>query len=85
MTLEQKIAQLFIIRNKKFDETLELVRRGLGGIWQTGSPAEARKRFCNEMQLFQEEAEIPLFVATDFEEGVGQFIGDDQTTVLTDL
>lgn len=78
-SLEKKIYQLVISRldgdkihevsyqNKIFD----LVKKGIGGFIVFGGEKERIKEFISKLQA---TAEIPLFIASDIERGVGQQI-----------
>ena len=77
MDKKKKIAQLIIARfdgkdiDKKFGYYESLVRKGVGGfIVFGGKPKEVHRA----IKKLQEAAEIPLFMASDLEQGLGQQI-----------
>lgn len=75
LTLEQKIGQLFFISvnpgddENKRERDLEWIRNhGVGGVMLTGGGPEGARRWLNRLQ---QEAEIPLLVGVNAEEGLG--------------
>lgn len=78
-SLEKKIYQLLInrldgnnIKSKEYQEKiLGLVKKGIGGFIIFGGEKNRTKDFINKIQS---AAEIPLFIASDIERGVGQQI-----------
>ncbi|MBI5193673.1 MAG: hypothetical protein HZA08_09570 [Nitrospirae bacterium] len=78
-TMQQKLYQLIISRLNGHDihseayraRIIELVRKGIGGFIVFGGELESIRSFIDEMQSL---AEIPLFIASDIERGVGQQI-----------
>jgi len=63
LTLEQKVAQMFIVRGDKFDP--RLIELGVGGIFLDRQKTfEQYRRLIKE---YQNKSEIKLFVATDLE------------------
>jgi beta-glucosidase-like glycosyl hydrolase len=85
LTLEKKLYQLIINRldgNNIHSEAYRgkiscLVEKGIGGFIIFGGKRDEIKDFVN---LIQSHAEVPLFIASDVEYGVGQQIQD--TTVF---
>jgi beta-N-acetylhexosaminidase len=83
-SLEKKLYQLIISRldgkdisSEAYQETIfELVRKGIGGFIVFGGKKAKIKRFIDKIQSI---SEIPLFIASDIERGVGQQI---QNTTL---
>ena len=75
--LKKKIAQLIIARldgkeiNKKFNYYQSLVKKGIGGFIVFGGKFKDVKRAVKKLQ---DTAEIPLFIASDLERGLGQQI-----------
>ncbi|HDH00768.1 MAG TPA: hypothetical protein ENG80_03035, partial [Nitrospirae bacterium] len=77
--LEQKLYQLIISRldGEKLssiqyqERASELVRKGIGGFILFGGKRDEVKTFINKLQSV---SEIPLFIASDIERGVGQQI-----------
>ncbi len=74
---KKKIAQLIIARldgndvNKKFKYYESLVKKGIGGFIVFGGRLKEVSRAIKRLQLL---AEIPLFIASDLEQGLGQQI-----------
>lgn len=74
---KKEIAQLIIARldgndiNKKFKYYQSLVKKGIGGFVVFGGRL---KDVSNAIRKLQHIAEIPLFIASDLERGVGQQI-----------
>ncbi len=72
-----KIAQLIIARldgkdiNKKITYYHSLVRKGIGGFIVFGGKL---KEISNAIKRLQDSAEIPLFISSDLEQGLGQQI-----------
>jgi len=81
LTLEKKLYQLIIsrldgydIRSRRYKEGIyELVERGIGGFIIFGGRKDEIKDF---IQKIQSVSEIPLFIASDVECGVGKQIDD---------
>src|SRR3990172_11327557 len=81
LILEKKLYQLIIsrldgydIRSRKYKEKIyELVKRGIGGFIIFGGRKDEIKDFIQKIQSF---SEIPLFMASDVECGVGKQIDD---------
>src|SRR3972149_3964243 len=81
LTLEKKLYQLIIrrldgydIRSRRYKEGIyELVERGIGGFIIFGGRKDKIKDFIQKIQSF---SEIPLFIASDVECGVGKQIDD---------
>lgn len=81
LTLEKKLYQLIIsrldgydIRSRRYKEGIyELVERGIGGFIIFGGRKDEIKDFIQKIQFF---SEIPLFIASDVECGVGKQIDD---------
>ncbi len=77
MDKKKKIAQLIIARldgkdiNKKFNYNCSLVKKGIGGFIIFGGRL---KDVSRAIKKFQDRAEIPLFIASDLEQGLGQHI-----------
>ena len=77
MDKKKKIAQLIIARldgkdiNKKFRYYQSLVKKGIGGCIIFGGKL---KEVCAAIKKLQDSAEIPLFIASDLEQGLGQHI-----------
>lgn len=79
ISLERKLYQLIISRldgdaisSKDYtDKTLRLAEKGIGGFIIFGGHKEDIKDFISELQSV---SEIPLFIASDIERGVGQQI-----------
>jgi len=77
MDKKKKIAQLIIARldgkdiNKKFNYYQSLVKKGIGGFIIFGGKL---KEVCAAIKKLQDSAEIPLFIASDLEQGLGQHI-----------
>src|SRR4030067_3805260 len=77
MDKKKKIAQLIIARfdgkdiDKKFGYYESLVRKGVGGFIVFGGKLKEVRR---AIKKFQDAAEIPLFIASDLEQGLGQQI-----------
>jgi len=73
----KKIAQLIIVRingkdiNKKFKYYESLVKKGIGGFIVFGGKS---KEISRAIKRLQKNAEIPLFIASDLEQGLGQQI-----------
>ena len=73
----KKIAQLIIARldgkdiNKKFNYYQSLVKKGIGGFIIFGGKL---KEVSTAIKKLQDSAEIPLFIASDLEQGLGQHI-----------
>jgi beta-glucosidase-like glycosyl hydrolase len=84
-SLEKKLYQLIISRldgedisSESYQETIfELVRKGIGGFIIFGGKKAEVKYFIDKIQSI---SEIPLFIASDIERGVGQQI--QNTTVF---
>ncbi len=80
-SLEKKLYQLIInrldgdsIHSKDYQEKiLRLVKKSIGGFIIFGGEKNRTKDFINKIQSI---AEIPLFIASDIERGVGQQIKD---------
>ncbi|MEX0747221.1 MAG: glycoside hydrolase family 3 N-terminal domain-containing protein [Rhodothermales bacterium] len=78
MTLDEKIGQLFIVHLSTDDytalsnEAVRTVRRHRPGGFLVPRLLEPREVF-DEMQRLQKESRIPLFIAADYERGVGRF------------
>src|SRR3989338_10969437 len=74
---DKKIAQIIIARldgkniNKKFNYYQSLVKKGIGGFIIFGGKL---KEVSNAIKKLQDGAEIPLFIASDLEQGLGQHI-----------
>ncbi|MBI5049898.1 MAG: hypothetical protein HZC11_03260 [Nitrospirae bacterium] len=74
---KKKIAQFIIARldgkeiNKKFNYYQSLVRKGVGGFVVFGGKF---KEISKAIKKLQDTAEIPLFIASDLERGLGQQI-----------
>lgn len=74
---KQKIAQLIIARldgkdiNRKFKYYESLVKKGIGGFIIFGGKL---KQVKNGIKKLQKNAEVPLFIASDLEQGLGQQI-----------
>lgn len=76
---ERKLLQLIIERlngddihdGRYRERMLDLARRGIGGFIVFGGEREGIKEFISELNA---AAEIPLFIASDIERGVGQQI-----------
>ena len=76
-TLQRKLYQLIIqrlngqdIHSEGYRERIfELVRKGIGGFIVFGGERDSVKAFIAELQSL---SEIPLFIASDIERGVGQ-------------
>ncbi len=76
-SLEKKISQLIICRldggkistQTYREEILERIRKGIGGFILFGGKKEEVKDFIRTIQYL---SEIPLFIASDIERGVGQ-------------
>jgi beta-glucosidase-like glycosyl hydrolase len=74
---DKKIAQLIIARldgrdiNRKFNYYQSLVKKGIGGFIVFGGKL---KEVRNGIRKLQSIAEIPLFIASDLEQGLGQHI-----------
>ena len=72
-----KIAQLIIARldgediTKKYDYYRKLTRRGIGGFIIFGGRL---KEVRDGIRKLQKEAEIPLFISSDLERGLGQHV-----------
>jgi beta-glucosidase-like glycosyl hydrolase len=81
LNLEQKLYQLIINRldgNKLSsasyrEQVIALVNKGLGGFILFGGKKDDVKVFIDRLQSL---SEIPLFIASDIERGVGQQIGE---------
>ena len=81
LTLGKKLYQLIIsrldgydIRSRRYKEGIyELVERGIGGFIIFGGRKDEIKDFIQKIQSF---SEIPLFIASDVECGVGKQIDD---------
>ncbi len=77
MDKKKKIAQLIIARldgkdiNKKFNYYQSLVKKGIGGFIIFGGKL---KEVSAAIKKLQDSAEIPLFIASDLEQGLGQHI-----------
>ncbi|MEW6715126.1 MAG: glycoside hydrolase family 3 N-terminal domain-containing protein [Nitrospirota bacterium] len=77
MDNQRKIAQLLIARldgrdiTKKYDYYRKLVRQGIGGFIIFGGKL---KEVRDGIRRLQREAEIPLFISSDLERGLGQHI-----------
>lgn len=77
LNIEQKLYQLIISRlngaeissPQYQDRAFELVRKGIGGFIIFGGEKDSLRNFINELQT---TSEIPLFIASDIERGVGQ-------------
>jgi beta-glucosidase-like glycosyl hydrolase len=73
--MKKKIAQLIIARldgnniNKKFNYYASLVKTGIGGFIVFGGNVKDVKTGIKELQKI---ADIPLFIAADLEQGLGQ-------------
>jgi len=84
-SLEKKLYQLIIHRldggkigtQAYQEEILEHVRKGIGGFILFGGRKDEVKHFIHNIQS---RAEIPLFIASDIERGVGQQV--EETTLL---
>jgi len=84
-SLEKKLYQLIIHRldGRKIssqayqEEILEYVRKGIGGFILFGGSKDGVRHFIHNIQS---RAEIPLFIASDIERGVGQQV--EETTLL---
>jgi beta-glucosidase-like glycosyl hydrolase len=80
-TLQKRLYQLVIARlqgadvlNDKYRERIfGLVNKGIGGFILFGGKRDEVRAFIDEISSV---AEIPLFIASDIERGVGQQIGD---------
>jgi beta-glucosidase-like glycosyl hydrolase len=80
LTLEQKLYQLIINRldgdrlsSASYQEqAIELVNKGIGGFILFGGKKDETQNFIDKLQSL---SEIPLFIASDIERGVGQQIG----------
>ncbi|MBI5408297.1 MAG: hypothetical protein HZA14_02920 [Nitrospirae bacterium] len=78
-SFEKRLYQLIISRldgerlssSSYRDRAFELVRKGLGGFILFGGEKDEVKSFIGELRA---DAEIPLFIASDIERGVGQQI-----------
>ncbi len=78
--LKQKLYQLIISRIdgdklssiRYQEQALELVRKGIGGFILFGGKKDEVKSFIKNIQSI---SEIPLFIASDIERGVGQQVG----------
>ena len=76
-SLEQKLYQLIISRidggkissSSYVEKVVDLVRKGIGGFIVFGGKKDEVKGFIEKMQSI---ADIPLFIASDIERGVGQ-------------
>jgi len=74
---KKKIAQLIIARldgndiNKKFKYYQSLVKKGIGGFIIFGGKLKAVSRAIRKLQHI---AQVPLFIASDLERGLGQQI-----------
>ena len=81
LTLEQKLYQLIINRldGDKLssvsyrERAIALVNKGIGGFILFGGKKDETKSFIDKLQSL---SEIPLFIASDIERGVGQQIGE---------
>src|SRR4030066_1859585 len=77
MDNRRKIAQLIIARldgrdiTGKYDYYRKLVRKGIGGFIIFGGRL---KEVRDGIRKLQKEAEIPLFISSDLERGLGQHI-----------
>ncbi len=79
LTLEQKLYQIIISRldAKKLsshayqEQSIELVQKGIGGFILFGGKKNELKGLIDKLQSI---SEIPLFIASDIERGVGQQI-----------
>jgi len=79
LTFEQKLYQLIISRldgekitsSQYQQKTVELVKKGIGGFILFGGKKDEVKGFVTNLQSI---TEIPLFIASDIERGVGQQI-----------
>src|SRR4030066_2136050 len=79
MNLQRKLYQLIISRldggricdQTYFESIFTLVRKGIGGFIIFGGKREDLRPFVDKLQA---TAEIPLFIASDIERGVGQQI-----------
>ena len=75
MTIKKKIAQLIIARldgkdiKKKFSYYQSLVKKGIGGFIIFGGEV---KEVSSAIKKLQAVAEIPLFISSDIERGLGQ-------------
>lgn len=77
LTLKQKLYQLIIFRldgnkissSSYRDQILALVHKGIGGLILFGGKKDEVKEFINNSQS---SSNIPLFIASDIERGVGQ-------------
>jgi beta-N-acetylhexosaminidase len=77
LSLEQKLYQLIISRldgekissSSYGEKAVDLVRKGIGGFIVFGGKKDEVKGFIEKMQTIPE---IPLFIASDIERGVGQ-------------
>ncbi len=78
-TLQKRLYQLIIARlegtyisdNKYRDGVFRLVQKGIGGFILFGGKRHEIRKFIDELYC---ESEIPLFIASDIERGVGQQI-----------
>jgi beta-N-acetylhexosaminidase len=79
MTTEERVAQLFIIPTSSHFGTehqkgvIELIARGVGGTISKSTSAEEHVAW---LQVYQEEATIPLLVTVDAENGLGMRMKD---------
>ncbi len=79
LNLEQKLYQLVISRIEGYrlssvnyqENAIELVRKGIGGFIFFGGKKDEVKGFIDKLQSI---TAIPLFIASDIEQGVGQQI-----------
>ncbi|MBI5674663.1 MAG: hypothetical protein HZC48_02385 [Nitrospirae bacterium] len=77
MDNRRKIAQLIIARldgsdiTKKYDYYRKLTRKGIGGFIIFGGKL---KEVRDGIRRLQKEAEIPLFISSDLERGLGQHV-----------
>ena len=74
---DKKIAQIIIARldgkniNKKFNYYQSLVKKGIGGFIIFGGKLKEVSRAIKRLQNY---TEIPLFIASDLEQGLGQHV-----------
>lgn len=76
LSLEEKVAQMFVMAYRDHESAMKFVKNGVGGIWPIGIPKNDVQGFRRIIGQLQEAAKIPLFISDDFEQGVGQAISN---------
>ncbi len=71
LTLDEKIAQLFLVRVPEAEQKEAITNYGLGGyiLFGRDTKNETKESLINKINSFQQAAKIPLLIATDEEGG----------------